>query len=258
MMKYITMQNFLQNPSGKASAGFARRDLIIANMVQRYQTLISKHKSFKYKVYQDKDDYIFYFNIPSEEYGITLMYDVVIKFVCSNPNLMKGQGTINSYSVNVFSNSPNFLFTYAHIYNKDGIVPEILKKKIGLKALDNPPIVKNPTQTYGFEKSVYFALLFIKNHGLNVKSYIHAQVEKTSFKEEIKNISHCDEKLKEYNKIKMIERQQKKEVKEKIKKIEPPTDYKKYTSGKKAKTAGKSVQSIGKPKNNNSLKNKKK
>ena len=53
-MKVMTMKQFLQNPSGSYSASFARRDLIIANLEDRFAKLYQKRKIsfsiFKYQV----------------------------------------------------------------------------------------------------------------------------------------------------------------------------------------------------------------
>lgn len=210
-MDIITMNDFLTNPTGKSSSSFARRDLIIADLEVRYDKLI-KIKPIKIDMYRDKDTYIFYFRIPSEKFTKKLFYDVVLEFIppSSNSSTIK---TINNYRMKMFSNSPNFMFTYAYVYNKDNNLVTFLKSKISSKALKEPPKVKNPQMSYGFEKSVYFALLYLKRNKLYLKSSL-LSVNKIPNRPLIKNkIKSSKDKLDEYNKIKMIEDKKAKKIK---------------------------------------------
>jgi len=201
-MKYVTMQQFLQNPSGKYSAYFSRRDLIISNLEERYLKLMKdRKKDFKFNLYMENNDYYFIFKIPSETYD-TVVFDVVIRFTPLTIDA-KADYTLNRYAVNVFSNAPNFLFTYAYIYNQDDILVNFLKDKVGNIALTQAPKIKNPMESYGFEKSVYFALLFIKFNRYFNKSILSPYIQnKLDRKSLIKAIPSCHDKLQEYEKVK--------------------------------------------------------
>jgi hypothetical protein len=206
------MQKLLQNPSGPYSAYFARRDITIKNLNDRFMRIMRDNKgNFPLEVFTEKNDYYFYFKIPSETHE-KLHYDVVIKFspVADQSN---SDMTLNNYAVNLFSNAPNFLFTYAYIYNQDGVLVDFLKEKINSKALNEPPNIKNPIQSYGFEKSVYFALLYIKFHRLNIKSAVNHQTKKLVKKDLIKVIDTTDDKLKQYNRAKANSQAQKNSAK---------------------------------------------
>jgi hypothetical protein len=196
----VTMNKLLQNPSGPYSAYFARRDLTIKNLNDRFLQMQKDGKEFKLEIFRDKDEYYFYFKVPSETYD-KLHYDVVISFVPVGDQ-SKSDMTLNNYSVNLFSNAPNFLFTYAYVYNQDGILIDFLKDKISEKALNEPPDIRNPIKSYGFEKSVYFALLYIKMNRLHVKSAINHRTSKLDKKKLIKAVDSTDEKLKQYNRAK--------------------------------------------------------
>lgn len=218
-MKVMTMQQFLKNPSGPYSAYFSRRDLIINNMEERYYDILKKAgSSLKVEMFNDKGDYYFYFKFPSEKFYDKLLYDVVIQLIPiggSNTDL-----TLNNYAVKVFSNSPNFLFTYAYIYNQDGILIDFLKDKVSELALTKAPVIKNSNESYGFEKSVYFALIYIREHRLFNKSTINnMNSNKLDKKKLLNEISNCDDKLKEYNieKKKISEDKKKEKAKNKTK-----------------------------------------
>lgn len=220
-MKIVTMQNLLKNPSGPYSAYFARRDLTIANLEDRYATMIKDKKEFKLEIFKEKDTYLFFFKVPSEKYE-KIHYDVVIQFSPITTN-SKTDFTLSNYSVKLFSNSPNFLFTYTYVYNQDGILINFLKEKINDRALTEPPNVRNPIQSYGFEKSVYYALLYIKYNRLNVKSALDSKASKLDIKKLLKAIDTTDEKLKQYNRekrkdvdAKKLEKSQKKVAKKSV------------------------------------------
>ncbi|AMS01311.1 hypothetical protein AR9_g227 [Bacillus phage AR9] len=216
-MAIVTMNQLLQNPSGKYSAYFARRDITIQNLKDRFYEMMKQHKDFKLEIMKDKDIYYFYFKIPSETYE-KLFYDVVLQFSPINDQA-NSDFTFNNYSVRLFSNAPNFLFTYAYVYNQDGILIDFLKKKISNKALNEPPNTRNPIQSYGFEKSVYFALLYIKHRRFNVKSVISTtSIKKFSKTLLLKAVDSTDEKLKQYNRVKNNEMTKKKSQKRVAKK----------------------------------------
>jgi hypothetical protein len=203
-MKTVTMNRLLQNPSGPYSAYFARRDLTIKNLNERYLQMLKDKKEFKLEIFKEKDDYYFYFKVPSEKYD-KLFYDVVIKFtpVESQSNF---DLTFNNYAVNLFSNSPNFMFTYAYVYNEDGILVDFLKDRISQQALNEPPNIKNPIQSYGFEKSVYFALLYIRHNRFHVKSSINHRTKPLDRKKLHKAVDSSEDKLKQYNRAKANEK----------------------------------------------------
>lgn len=200
-MKVMTMKQFLQNPSGSYSASFARRDLIIANLEDRFAKLYKNRKSdFKLIVFRgtNKNDFFFYIKVPSEKYD-KLTYDVVIQFSPINMNALSAT-TIDNYSVKVFSNSLNFTFTYCYWYNQDDIIITQLKDKFSPKAMTDKPVVKNNEGIYGFEKSVYFAMLYIKYNELNKKSNILKALNNNMTITKLKpSIKSANSKIIEYN-----------------------------------------------------------
>ncbi|ALN97961.1 hypothetical protein Bp8pS_282 [Bacillus phage vB_BpuM-BpSp] len=199
-MKKVTMNQLLKNPSGPNTAYFSRRDLIIDNLTDRFFKIIKKHPKIDYEIYDKDDSYYFFIKFPSEKYN-KLKYDVVLEFSPAS-ELSSNDFTLNNYNLRLFSNSPNFIFSYTYVYNQDKIIIDFLKDKINDKALNDPPEKKNPLQSYGFEKSVYFAMLFIKHFKLHVKSNIMSKSKPLKKKELLKSISSSDDKMKEYNRIK--------------------------------------------------------
>ena len=98
----LTLNQFLQNPTGKFSAFMARRDYIKRDMEIRYDNLLKRFKKYlKLSIYKDKDNYYFVFKMPSEEYGEDIFYDVVIKFIPPNKETID-KTTLTDYNINIF------------------------------------------------------------------------------------------------------------------------------------------------------------
>lgn len=194
----VTLNQFLKNPSGYGSASLARRDIIRADLEKRYLSLYrSAKKQFNVTVYTDKsNNYFFHFNIPSEfYYNQGLYYDVVIEFLTNSR--VQEDLTLSRYQINMFSNSPNFQFTYAYVYNKDGNLIHFLNRKLSSKSLTVPPSVRNPNETHGFEKSVYFAGLYMREHP-EIMTKATNKPNKLVIMKFLNNITSSTAKLKEY------------------------------------------------------------
>jgi len=86
--------------------------------------------------------------------------------------------------------------------NKNNLIPTFLKSKCSTAALNNPPTVKNPVEAYGFEKSIYFSCLFIKEHDLLSKFAIDSMLKYFSSELYKRNIKSDREVMKRYNALK--------------------------------------------------------
>lgn len=219
-MKIMTMDQYLKNPSGPYSSSFARRDLIIANLEDRFAKLLKERKKdFKVLIFRGPkpNEYYFYFRIPSEELK-EVIYDVVIQFIPIDMNCLASKN-INKYAINIFSNSLNFTFTYAYWYNQDDIIIKSLKDKVSKQALTQKPEIKNAEGIYGYEKSLYFALLYIKYNNLNQKYTINSFLSKDLTLNKVKpKIKNSNSKIMEYNMAKKKEKEEKREQRKKNKK----------------------------------------
>lgn len=210
----ITTKQMLQNPSGKYSAYFSRRDLIIENLKNRFANIYEKYGDFEISIYKEGEDIYYYLKVPSETVE-NFYFDVVIEATPLSPS-SKTDYTINNYYLKLFSNSPNFVFTYTYVYEQTNSLIDFLKDKIDEKALTEPPKVRNPIQSYGFEKSVYFALLFINLKKLDKKSNLKYE---TLNKDELyKKIATSKSTLKKYTIEHRKQSLQKKENKKRNKK----------------------------------------
>jgi hypothetical protein len=123
-----------------------------------------------------------------------LFYDVVLQFTEND----KGKTTISDFDMKVFSNAPNFMFTYAYVLNEDDLLIDLLKSKIDRRALTQEPDKRNPSEDLGFEKSMYFAGLYIKDARMYYISQIKKNVSKWNRESFLDSIATTTEKLEEY------------------------------------------------------------
>jgi hypothetical protein len=213
----FTLNQMLTNPTGKSSAQFASRERIRADLESRFEKLLKDNKKFIFKIYKVKNVYYFHFLIPSEKFGNDLKYDVVLRFSPDNKDMEKDR-TISRYSLKMFSNSPAFMFTYTYVFNNQELLPKILKKKCSKTALKEPPKIKNPLESLGFEKSCYFAGLYIREARLTNKFELDKNLYIFNKEDFLTQIIHQEKKLNEYKSMDEKMREKKKREKEKKKK----------------------------------------
>jgi len=203
----VTLDQFLSNPTGKGTSMMAKRENIKKDLESRYYKLLknsTKNGNFTYKVYIDKDSYFFWFKIPSETYK-EIYYDVVLEFLPEDKKQEKFT-TINDYSMNFFSNSPHMMFTYTYVLNEEHLLVEMLKStKYSKEALKHRPKVTNPYEMFGFEKSCYYAAMYIKEKKLYNKTDIArnaTEITKTTRLELLNSIMSQESKFLQYETVK--------------------------------------------------------
>lgn len=218
-----TMKQFLVNPTGSGSASVARRDRIRLDMNNRFNALYKGNKGkFKCSFFYDikKNDIYYVLKIPSEVYfSKDLYYDVIIKLK-GDPTGKTSKMLMNR-EMQVFSNSPNFTYTYAYVFNSLGMIIDWTKPKTAPKSLTESPKLRNPDNALGFEKSVYFSLLYITNfikEGTN-EEFIIRNAKKLDTKAILGATKTALQKNKEYELIHKQVREEQKKVKERKEKI---------------------------------------
>lgn len=162
MYELQTLSDFVNNPLGKGTSVLPNRDVIVNDFKRRKKIMEGEGKKFPVAVFKNdvKGTYYFHVLVPSET-NRKNTYDVVFEFI---PPEKKGAfGTVNldKYTVRFFSNSPSFVFTYAHIMYNNGMGIKQLIKKFSSKVIRSAPEVRNPSGTILYEKSIMFAALTI-------------------------------------------------------------------------------------------------
>ncbi len=165
----ISMRQYIDNPY-KGSAFLASRKAIKAGLNLSFLNLIQKYRNLFYAIpYKySNGDILFHVKVPSEEYQFNkLVYDI---FFLIQYDKDKRYAQRN---VRMISNSPNFLFTYAYVYFHDDIMIERFALKMPDEALNNKPVVRNPIESLGFEKSTYIAARYLVDGQILNDGYIN-------------------------------------------------------------------------------------
>jgi len=196
----LTIHDLLTNPLGKNSAyGFSRNKIRDDLKIRFHQLIYWTHK-FDYKVYKLNESYFFHFKIPSEKFrkDESFRYDVVLEFYPDDKESLKDKN-ITNYYLRVFSNSPAFMFTYTYVCYHNDMIPKQLLPLCSKIALKEAPSERNPSETYGYEKSIYFACLYIMETELYKKFKIDKELYEFDKNVFLKEVMTQEKKLDEYN-----------------------------------------------------------
>lgn len=153
----ITLRQYIDNPSGKGTAYLANRGAIKQALNLTFIKLLREsRKAFSATPYiYDNGDLLYHVKVPSEFYktnGIT--YDVL--FLLEHSSARRALRNIT-----IFSNCPSFVYTYCYVYNKKGLLIDDFKDKLPDIALNTAPVIRNPIESMGYEKSTYIAARYL-------------------------------------------------------------------------------------------------
>jgi hypothetical protein len=192
----LTFQQFLINPTGTGSSAVANRSMIIAGMEAKFSKLMKRvSNKMEVRSYLEKDGaYIIHALVPSESFDV-LKYDVLVELRAPDEETAK-TSTVNGWAIRFYSNSPAFTFTYAHVVDKMGLLLPMARSKCTPQSLTDEPKVRNPVLELGFEKSVYFALMYMREFGLTAKAALGT--DKPNKVTILKSVKSSADKLKEY------------------------------------------------------------
>lgn len=131
-----------------------------------------------------------YVLVPSSKPSI--FYDVVLE--------IKSTGKFtNEDEIKVFSNSPSFAFNFAYVFNQANAL--LLTQKYGKEFKLIPPKTRNPFGLFGFDKSLFCGIQFIKEAGLdNLRNSYNQKIPY------VKSFSEKEAEVMEYEKKKKLKR----------------------------------------------------
>ena len=199
-LKY-TFDDYIRNPSGKGSAVVAT-----VNLDQYQKELLSlegKNGKASYIVYKQSNiggklTYFIHFKIPSSTKGF--FNDVVIELDANQDDTTTTK-TVKAYKVKFFSNDSNFVYTYAYSYKSHGVLITELEKLLPFRCITSKPVMRNPDNAMGYNKSIVFAYLIMIRDNLFLKDNLN-RICKNAGINTIKNsIDNFDKKKQERNKI---------------------------------------------------------
>lgn len=197
----ITMHSILLNPTSKYSRFLGNRKTIKDSLISKFFDLYKKYKnSFDIKFYKLDNKLYYHCKIPSEKFGDELINDTVIEI----SNVEDELKMLHKNDIKIYSSAPNFLFTYVYVLNKNGFLIESIKHFLSKIALTKAPNITNKYQLFGYEKSIYFSLLLIKEMKLHKHSTIKKDIKVVKNEKELLkllNLRSSEDVLKIYNKL---------------------------------------------------------
>jgi len=176
----MTLEDYISNPMGKNNATFTPlvREAIKNNYKAKFDNVMLREKGkMGYYLYRDRDNNIYYahLKVPSEVIE-NFYYDVVFKFYTSSDNDTAGGTNLKKFDIQFFSNDPAFVYNHAHTFMEKGLFLNELEFKMSKEAIQKKAVVKNPNDSVGYVKSLYFAYLYMEERGLyKTISYISAE-----------------------------------------------------------------------------------
>lgn len=227
----MTFPDYIENPMGKKNAVFSQRNVYRNLYTDKFDKLFLRVAGkIWYKLYIDKqhDRYYIHIKIPSESIK-DLFYDAVVEFYTDDAAI-RSSNNLSGYYVKFFTNDAAFMYTYAYVFYKEGLIIDDLKNRCSKRAIKNSPDIKNYYQTPGYSKILYFAFLFMKLKNLFSKSLFLSYAEKYSSSKLKTAVASMDTKQAEYYDAKSdTSRSLKEETKKRTKKQEEK-DLQKYAS----------------------------
>lgn len=166
----MTLEEYISNPMGKNNATFTPliREAMKNNYKAKFDNVMLREKGkMGYYLYKDKDANAYYIHlkVPSEVIE-NFYYDTVFKFFTSSDNDTGGGSNLEKYDVQFYSNDPAFVFTHAHTFMEKGLFINELGIRMSKEAISSKAKEKNPNDSVGYVKSLYFAYLYMKERGL--------------------------------------------------------------------------------------------
>lgn len=213
----MILKDFLDNPIGKGDAS-VNVNIISQALSNKYEVYKkNKDKKIKMKVFRQplKDVYWIWLEMPSETKRDNT-YDIVYTFSNPDPKIRTSLG-IGKFDIQVFANTPSFAYTYAYVYNKNGLLISSLASKLGNVFLSKEPSVRNRNQVLLFDKYIYFGARYILESKVLNRAIADVQSMKYDQKSFNANIRTLETIMEEYrvaeDKLKGKTKKQKKEEK---------------------------------------------
>lgn len=183
---------------------------------EKYFASISQDMLVSCVYNKSRETYSFFFKIPSEgndKYPTAVMYDVLLEF---HPNTLskkeaEAEPNLKEYGINIFSNSPSFVFTFTYIVkNKYKALPKTLPSNYLSKiAASKPPETRNTFQIMTIEKTTWWAFFHLQHNGYLNKNVLPQILSKQNESYFIRKMLTQPQKLKEINDLKQVMREDK-------------------------------------------------
>lgn len=188
----MTFKEYITNPSGMGTAVMSYRKMYEDLYHGKWNLIMTRENGkIDYTIYKTGNAYYFHIKVPSETVD-KFYYDVVVKIKYDNSTT-----NLENEPVQFFSNDPSFNYTFAHAFAKHNLHIKELEPKMSKAALNNVAKEKNPQDTIGYVKTLYFAYIAMKEKGLFNKLKVSMEAKQFIPKIFLATIEHTDKKIQE-------------------------------------------------------------
>lgn len=196
----MTFEDYINNPMGKGSAvmSAAHREVMRMQYKKKFDNILLREKGkIDYRLFKDNksNTYWIYAKIPSELCK-DFYYDTIIKFY-ADEKVKAGGRDLFKYYAEFYSNDPSFVYTYAYVFSHNNLFIRELSSKMSKEALKKAPKEKNPTESVGYVKSLYFVYLLMQNRNLNKVNIFEKQSDPLDPNFFRTNVMNADQKIAE-------------------------------------------------------------
>ena len=158
----MTFEEYIANPTGVGTAVISYRKMYEDLYHGKWnKIMVRENGKVDYTLYKSKKSYFVHIKIPSETVD-KFYYDVVIKLTPKDKN----DRNLNKAEARFFSNDPSFNYTFAHAFKEHDMHVKELEKRMAKLAIKKEAVEKNPQNTIGYVKTLYFAYIVMKEKGL--------------------------------------------------------------------------------------------
>lgn len=194
----MTIEEFLENPMGKGDASVNHRIIRDSMMAKYHRYDDKKGKKVEMHIYSVtlKKEYFVHLTMPSETERDNT-YDVVFHFFTDNKALLSAP-SIRNYDIQVFSNDPSFAYTFAYVYNKNGLMIQGLANKLGRRFLTDAPVVRNRSEIVNYDKYIFYAGNYLLDHKYLTTVYVSSHATTYSSRVLASRIRTLEKIMQEY------------------------------------------------------------
>ena len=196
----MTFEDYINNPMGKGSAvmSTAHREVMRMQYKKKFDNILLREKGkIDFRLFRNtkSNTYWVYVKIPSELCK-NFYYDTIVKFYADETVKGGGKDLFKYYS-EFYSNDPAFVYTYAYVFSHNDLFIKELSSKMSKEALRKSPTEKNPSESVGYVKSLYFVYLLMQNRNLNKVNIFEEQCEELNPVFFMTNVMPADRKIAE-------------------------------------------------------------
>ena len=123
------------------------------------------------------ETYFIHIKVPSESQKGLSYYDVVVMFFTPHEEFIK-ELTLKNYYIQLFSNSPGFVYKYSALYHLEGYLISSLQDKFTPGMLDVLPDKANKSYELFYDSSIYYACRFLQDNRMNLMAKLPLKIYK--------------------------------------------------------------------------------